>query len=173
MRRTLALAFSVAVVAGFALAANLRADSDKMSPADQKFVRETNQINLLEIRVGTVAQKATTNEAVRKFAEKLVEDHTRMNEALLAMAQKKSINLPKDLDSREKEKADKLARLKGAEFDRMFAREMVDGHEKAIEKFETEIKNGQDMDVKAFAEKYVVVLREHLQEARALMTTAK
>ena len=44
---------------------------------------------------------------------------------------------------------------------------MVAGHEKAIQLFENEAKNGRDADVKAWAEKCLPTLREHLKLAQA------
>ena len=71
------------------------------------------------------------------------------------------------------DKVDRLAKLTGAEFDRAFSRAMIAGHEKAVEKFEMEIKSGQDPDVKVWAEKRVTTLKEHLEHARTLLTAAK
>ena len=66
-----------------------------------------------------------------------------------------------------KELCDQLSKLKGAGFDRAYSRDMVSGHEKAIERFEAEAKNGQDPAVKAWAEKWLPTLREHLKVALA------
>jgi putative membrane protein len=43
---------------------------------------------------------------------------------------------------------------------------MVSGHEKAIEQFEIETKNGVDAEVKAWAGKWLPTLREHLKMAQ-------
>ncbi len=45
--------------------------------------------------------------------------------------------------------------------------------EKAIEQFEIEVKNGRDSDVKAWAEKWLPTLQEHLKLARAAVTDVK
>jgi len=153
-------------VAGFA-----RTDDQKT--ADAKFVKEANQINLEEVQVGKLAQQHSSNAAVKKFAEHLATDHATMSQELTAVARKKGIILAKDLDAATQEKVDRLAKLTGAEFDRAFSRAMIAGHEKAVEKFEMEIKSGQDPDVKVWAEKRVTTLKEHLEHARTLLTAAK
>jgi putative membrane protein len=150
---------------------NVRADDDKTS--DVKFVKEVNQINLEEVHVGKLAQQRSVNAAIKKYGEHLASDHAKMRDELTALAHKKSIDLPKDLDTDTQEKVDRLAKLNGAEFDRAFTRAMIAGHEKAIQKFEMEIKNGRDSDVKAWAEKRIVTLREHLEAARTTLTAAK
>ena len=53
------------------------------------------------------------------------------------------------LDQKHQDLMDELSKLKGSEFDRAYTKDMVSGHEKAIEQFETEVKNGRDSDVKA------------------------
>jgi len=152
-------------------AGNVRADDDKTT--DLKFVKEVNQINLEEIQAGKLAQQHSTNAAIKKFGEHLATDHAKMRDELTALAHKKSIDLPKDLDTETQEKVDRLAKLTGAEFDRAFSRAMISGHEKAIQKFEMENKNGRDSDVKTWAEKRIVTLREHLESARTTLTAAK
>jgi len=160
-----------ALAAAALLVGNARADDDKT--ADLKFVKEANQINLEEVQAGKLAQQRSVNAAIKKYGEHLAMDHAKMRDELTALAHKKSIDLPKDLDSETQDKVDQLAKLTGAEFDRAFSRAMIAGHEKAIQKFDTEIKNGRDADIKAWAEKRIVTLREHLDAARTTLTAAR
>ena len=64
--------------------------------------------------------------------------------------------------------AKKLAKLSGADFDREFAQHEVKDHEKDIKKFEKETAKLKDADLKAWAEKQLPVLREHLAMAQKL-----
>ena len=50
---------------------------------------------------------------------------------------------------------------------------MVSGHEKVIEQFEIEAKNRRDSDVKAWAEKWLPSLREHLRLAQDAVKDVK
>jgi putative membrane protein len=162
-----ATAFATIIcVAGF-----VRADDEKM--VDSKFVKVANQINLEEVQVGKLAQQHSSSAAIKKYGEHLAHDHATMSQELTALARKKGIILPKDLDAATQERVDRLAKLNGAEFDRAFSRAMIAGHEKAIEKFEMEIKSGKDAEVKTWAEKRVATLKEHLENARATLTAAK
>jgi putative membrane protein len=60
--------------------------------------------------------------------------------------------------------------LSGAEFDRAFAKHMVEGHEKAIRKFEAASASLQDADLKEYADNTLPVLRDHLQMAQNLQS---
>ena len=48
---------------------------------------------------------------------------------------------------------DRLAKLKGAEFDRAYMREMVQDHDKDVKAFRQHAQSGTDPDVKQFAQK--------------------
>ena len=68
---------------------------------------------------------------------------------------------------------EELSKLKGAAFDQAYTKDMVAGHEAAIKQFEIEIKTGRDADVKAWAEKCLPTLREHLKLAQAAVEDVK
>jgi putative membrane protein len=63
---------------------------------------------------------------------------------------------------------DQLSHLNGPEFDREVQQHAVKAHEKAIKLFQNEAVAGQDPDLKAFAQKTLPVLQQHLAMARQL-----
>ena len=56
----------------------------------------------------------------------------------------------------------------GAAFDRGFIESQVKAHQEAITLFEQQAKNGSDADLKAFAQKQLPGLRNHLKQAQDL-----
>jgi putative membrane protein len=162
----------VVVAIAAVVAQPLRADEPKDNP-DTKFVKEANQISLAEIQLGKLAQQKSVNAAIKKYGEKLAQDHTRMNEELGALARKKNITLSKEIDSSERQHIDRMSKMNGNEFERAFTKHMISGHEKAIEKFEKQTKDGRDPDVRAWADKRVETLRAHLEAARSTLTASK
>jgi putative membrane protein len=172
MRHTWSGILAVVAIAAVVVAQPLRADEPKDNP-DTKFVKEANQISLAEIQLGKLAQQKSVNAAIKKYGEKLAQDHTRMNEELGALARKKNITLSKELDSSERQHVDRMSKMSGSEFERAFTKHMIDGHEKAIEKFEMAKKNGRDPDVRAWAEKRIETLKEHLEAARSTLTASR
>ena len=133
---------------------------------DEAFVKEADEINLAEEKIGKLAQDDASAAAIKQFGERLVTDHTKMNKELRDIAQKKGINCPDKLDQKHQQLMDQLVQIEGADFDRAFSKDMVAGHEKAVEKFEAEAKNGQNAEIKAWAEKWLPTLREHLKMAQ-------
>ncbi len=50
---------------------------------------------------------------------------------------------------------------------------MVSGHQKAIDQFENEAKNGQNAAVRAWAKEWLPTLREHLDLAKMTVRDVK
>lgn len=135
---------------------------------DEEFLEEAALGGMAEVELGKLASTKAANAEVKKFAQMMVTDHSKANEELKALAEKKGITLPKELDSSHKATLDQLRTKAGAEFDEDYVADMVDDHEKDVAAFEDKAKNAKDPDIKAFAEKTVPVLRKHLDAIKAI-----
>lgn len=145
----------------------------KGSDTAQGFLKAADQIDMAEEQFGKLAAQDATNASLKKLGDRIEADHAKMNKELRELAQKKGVTLPEKLSQKRQATFDQLSKLKGADFDRAFAKDMVSGHEKAIERFEAEAKNGKDADVRAWAEKWLPTLREHLKMAQDASGTIK
>jgi putative membrane protein len=103
---------------------------------------------------------------VKKFAERMVQDHGKANDQLKQLASSKGLNLPTDLDRSARREHDKLSKLSGADFDREYMKHMVSDHKKDVKEFSDEAKSGKDSDVKQFASSTLPTLQQHLQLAQ-------
>jgi putative membrane protein len=63
----------------------------------------------------------------------------------------------------------RLSQLSGPEFDRAYAREMVNGHKQVIADFRSESDNGQDQAIKDFAFRTLPALQDHMKLARQML----
>lgn len=81
---------------------------------------------------------------------------------------RKGIPPERELADNLQNSLERLAQLKGGQFDQAFKQQVIEDHEKAIALFQKQAKQGTDMELKAFAEKHLPHLREHLETARAL-----
>jgi putative membrane protein len=119
-----------------------------------------------EIHSAQLAAQRATNPEVKSFAQKLVDDHTKVNAELMSLASQKNVKIDKDDD---KDRAYKrLNKKSGAEFDQEFVEHMIDEHEHDIKMFEKAASDAKDPEVRAFASKHVDHLRDHLQTAQSL-----
>jgi putative membrane protein len=136
------------------------------APADQAFVTEAAKGGMAEVELGKLAAEKATNDDVKKFGQRMADDHSKANDELKSIASKKNITLPTDIDAKDKALRDRLMKLSGAAFDRAYMRAMVSDHVKDVSAFKRESQAGKDADVKAFAAKTLPTLEDHLTLAR-------
>lgn len=137
------------------------------SPADHRFVTEAARAGADEVVLGRLAAEQGRSPAVKTFGKHMVDDHTRAGEELEAAARKDGIDLPADAGTKPPG-SERLASLHGDEFDRAYAKQMVQDHEKAVALFRRQAQAEGQSNVKAFAQKTLPTLEGHLRMAREL-----
>jgi putative membrane protein len=138
------------------------AKGEKTPQEDVDFVREAALGGMMEVQLGKTAQDKAVKPQVKEFGRHMQTDHSKANDELKKIAAKKGIKLPTALEGKPKATFDKLAKLKGDEFDREYINAMVDDHKQDIEKFQQESDKGKDPDVKKFAQDQLPTLKKHL-----------
>jgi len=167
MNRTLALA---ALAAALLALASASADDKKLDQVtDEQFVMKASAAGLAEVNLGQMAADRGGSADVKKFGQHMVEDHTKANKELLALADKKRFPVATQMGKDHQDAAATLAKLQGAEFDKAYAAQMVKDHEEAVALFTAESQGGKDADLKAWAGQTLPTLKEHLQMARNLV----
>lgn len=141
-------------------------NSGKLGFMDKRFVTKAADDGLAEVQIAQLAADRATNPEVKSYAQKLVTDHTAVNQELMGIASSKGVSLDKDDGQDRAYRA--LAKKSGADFDREFVEHMIDGHEKAIKMFEKASTEAKDADLRSFASKHVGHLKEHLTQAQSL-----
>jgi len=139
-----------------------------MGDTDSTFVAKAARGGLAEVEVGQLAAQKASSEEVKKFGQRMVDDHTKANEQLKQVAAEKNIDLPQNLDAKDKATKARLERLSGEQFDKAYMRNMVKYHQKDVAEFEHASKTIKDSAIKSFAEQTLPTLREHLKEAEKI-----
>jgi putative membrane protein len=164
-----------------------------MTPSD--FAWDAALINLKEIRLGEAAQTNSQNPDVQEFGEHMVRDHTKMFDHLVKIANAEGLQLPdtntfyvtvtaptekpatelmsetpqqKLLDAQLDVQS--LTSLTGPAFDQAYVNAMVEGHEKAIQKFQDATSSLPDERLKKYADKGIKNIRHHLEMAQKLQS---
>jgi putative membrane protein len=140
--------------------------------ADAEFAKKAAMGGKKEVSSAKFAAGKATNAAVKQFANKLVTDHTKANQELLALMKTKRITAPAEPAKGDNES---WRSQSGAAFDRAFIDHAIADHQNDIALFEEESKNGTDADLKAWATQKLPTLREHLktaQDLKAKLTTS-
>jgi putative membrane protein len=140
----------------------------QMSPADQTFATKAASGGQAEVSLGQLAIKNAASPQVRQFGQQMVTDHTQANQDLQAIARQQNLTLPDKPDAASHAKEQRLQASTGAAFDAAYARDMVEDHQQDIADFQKEAMSGKDPALKAFAQQYLPVLKQHLQMAQTL-----
>lgn len=141
----------------------------KMARGDRKFIEEAAGSGMFEVQAAQLAAAKATDANVRSFANMLVDQHTAANNDLTKLANAKGVELPAAPPHGLRKDIEKLGKKSGEEFDRAFVREVgIKDHEKDIKKFGSASKHVKDADLRAFVDKTLPALREHLAAAEKL-----
>ena len=140
---------------------------------DAEFAVKAADGGMLEVQMGELAQKNGANAQVKSFAKMMVDDHTKANNELKALAAQKNITLPAALSNDNQKMYNDMMAMKGADFDKHYVDHMVDDHEDDVEMFRKTSMNAADPDIKAFAAKTLPTLEMHLQKIKEIQAMMK
>ena len=130
------------------------------------FMKAAALSGVMEVELAKVAQKQGSTAEVKKFADMMISDHTRIYNDLKKLATDKHILLPITLEPAQTEQLNKMQALTGSSFDETYLRMVSTSHEQAIKDFEAGATN-RDKQVNKFAADNIEILKEHLKSARS------
>jgi len=139
-----------------------------LSTSDATFMTAAARGGMAEVELGKLALRNGSSAAVKRFGQRMVDDHGRSNRELMALAQQKQITPPSSVGAEHQQTYDELAKLRGRAFDRAYAQAMVQDHQEDLRAYQEQAANGTDPDAKAFAARHVPLLQEHLRMAQGL-----
>ena len=148
-------------------------EASRMKSPDSTFVTKAAQGGMAEVELGTLATQRASNQKVKDFGQKMVDDHSKANEELKALASQKGVQLPTAIDAKSQAMKTRLTGLQGAAFDRAYMQHMVTDHEHDVAEFQKEADHGADPDVKNFAAKTLPTLQGHLKMAQDTLGDVK
>jgi putative membrane protein len=162
------------LIVGSTMVGQLSAASDKpVSGLDMQFANKASQGGTAEVKLGELALKNASSPDVKKFGQKMVDDHTKAGDKLKTIANKDNISLPPDMGAKEKATYDRFSRLQGADFDKAYMRDMVKDHKADVAEFQKEANGGKNSDLKQFASDTLPTLQEHLKMAEDIAAKVK
>ena len=141
--------------------------------ADSTFMKTAAMDGMAEVEHGQLAAQKAASDGVKQFGQRMADDHGKANAELKSLAAQKHVTLPAKLDAKHQAMHDKLAKMSGAAFDSAYMAHMVTAHKEAVALFQREAKAGSDAETKAFAEKTLPTLQEHLKMAQDVSVKSK
>jgi putative membrane protein len=134
--------------------------------ASETFLKKAIEGNFAEVSMGDLAQKNGQSQGVRSFGQMLSTDHAAANQKALDAAKGLGMNPPTGPNSKQKADYEKMSKMSGAGFDKMFATHMVADHQKDIAEY-TKASKMKDA-AGEYAAGQIDTLRKHLDTAKSL-----
>lgn len=138
-----------------------------------KFVATLNQVGLLEIALGKVSQKNSSNKDVKEFGAYMTKSHTQIGKMLKSAAAKQKIPVTKTLNGSNTATLKKLSALTGTAFDTTYIPAMVDGHTEVLAMLKKFSATTSDPVLKKFAQKITPIIAMHLHHAKMVLSDLK
>lgn len=126
------------------------------------FVSETK-----EIKMSRVAQQKTNNKKIKNYASMIINDHQQIQNDLKKLSEGKNIKLQDSISGNVETNG-----TAEGDFDLEYVEMMIAGHRNEVKLFEAGSKS-KDPEIRAFAVKYLPMLRMHLSEAQELTTEVR
>src|SRR3954462_128275 len=140
-----------------------------LSPADKAFIQQAGIGGTHELQLSSLVDKRSNDADVRRFAGRMLDDHSRASAELKAILSHKNISAPDDLmDPEHTSVKAQLRELNSADFDRLYMATMVNDHQQALAAFQAEASGGGDPDVKQFAARQIATIQQHLAHAQSI-----
>jgi len=144
------------------------AGNQMVDQSTKDFVADAATGGMMEVELGNLAQQKAKSQQVKDFGKMMVDDHTKANDNLKAIATKKNIDVPAAVTDNQKKDIDKLSKKSGADFDKAYVDMMVEDHKKDVDAFKKASGNVGDNDIKNFATTTLPTLQKHLDAIESI-----
>lgn len=134
---------------------------------DREYLATTVQGARFEIAAGHVAQRHAHGATAKALADRFVADHSAELKAVLALAKQLGVKAPAGLSVAQRHEISQFTQHDGAAFDRAYVRVERADHVQDVKDNDAEVAEGTTPAVKAFAQRFLPMYREHLQLCRA------
>nr|WP_298726202.1 DUF4142 domain-containing protein [uncultured Steroidobacter sp.] len=140
---------------------------DGANNQDKLFVRQAALGGQAEVDLGKLAQKRATDPAVREFAERMVEVHSKSNQQLLKLGKAVNPDLPRNLDPEHQAIRNELDRAQGQTFDLAYIAAQIQDHQRTANLLQWHISTGQNEPLRKYSIQTLPEVMDHLEQAKA------
>ncbi len=139
-----------------------------LTQAERDFMVEAAANSLYEIDVASLATRKAADEKIKDLALTLVSQQQGANEELKLLAKERRVALPEQMSADKKALVDRLAQAEGPSFDRQFLALGIEDRQAAIRRFEEASRVVQDPKLRAWIDRTLPILRDHLARAQKI-----
>lgn len=145
----------------------------KMPSQDKRFIDKAAQNDMEAIDLGKLATDRASNDQVKDFAKKTVDEHTQSLDKLKKIASDENAQIPNNMTSEARHKYDKLSKLNGPKFDQEYVKISEQSHKRAVDAFQRASNEVKTPDLKDYAQSTLPKLKQNGQELSQLKSTTK
>jgi putative membrane protein len=149
--------------------------SRSASASTMQYVEANANGNLFEIQSSQLALQKSRNARVRRFAQRMIDEHTQMQTELSTAVRTTgpSLTVPTALGNRHASAIQDLQGATGREFDRMYLTAQINAHDEALVVNQNYAQTGDDPALKQLAANAVPTIQEHLNMAQQIAGRAR
>jgi len=146
-------------------------DNNNVNSTDQTFLTQVAIGNKAEVMAGQLAATKATNPAIKSFGQLMVTEHGQAQTDLQNVYSSVGQTMPDTVDAEHQALMARLNSLTGHSFDTAYINSQVKDHQKTLIIFQSEINDGDNSNVKNYANTYLPHIQMHLQKADSLSRT--
>ena len=134
----------------------------KAATTQDDFVRMAVSSNMYEIESSKLALEKASNAEVKRFAQHMIDDHTKAGADLkAALAAGPKSEMPDRLDPKHERMLEELRAASGEQFAALYLQQQLAAHDESIGLFQGYAANGEAGPVKTFAGQTLPTLEMH------------
>ena len=138
------------------------------SASDAEFVAKASVGNTFEVEEAKLALDRATDQRLKDFAKKMIDDHGDAMKKLADAAGKAGQKAEMTLDAPHQAMLDNLKGLNGQDFDKVYLADQVAAHAETVNLLSDYNQNGQNGDLKTWAKTALPVVKGHQAAVNAM-----
>jgi putative membrane protein len=144
-----------------------------LSAPEKAFVEKAAKGNLAEVELGKLTLQKSNDAQVKAFGQQMITDHSKANDSLKPNADSAHVPWPTQLTGESKTVYDRLAKLSGSQFDKLYVQTMAQDHQKDAAEYRTESTKVKDPQLKAYITQTLPVVEQHLNHIKQIQRSVE
>jgi len=136
----------------------------------QDFVDKAAAGGMFEVQSSKIAEGKVQDKSVKDFAHKMIDDHGAANAKLEKIAGEQKLAVPPETDAKHKSDLDALQTAKDP-VDKSYVQMQRDAHADAVKLFESYASDGDNAQLKSFAQETIPTLKMHQEMIEKIAST--
>ncbi|MFL5472643.1 MAG: DUF4142 domain-containing protein [Gemmatimonadales bacterium] len=132
---------------------------------DSKLIFQMASSNIMEVRLGQMAQQKASNAAVKQFGQQMATDHTNLENQLTGLVSKNGTNFQPAMSKENEAEVSRLEKLSGAQFDQQYMTSMIQHHQQDISTLQSQSQSAKSAEARQMIAASMPVLQQHLSMA--------